>query len=150
MVNTTVKYLAEDVRASEASLTTQKQFSERIFSSGTYELWTHYLEPATSQALGRAVDSLRKDIEPQMTDDRLNAGFTVPPACIFPGIVPDGRRPIVPSYSRWSYDSSGTAFSGGAATPSSEVESCRPTHLRMSPPTKPLFEALHQSVVVTN
>ena len=119
MVNTTVKYLVEDVRADEASLATQKQFSDMIFSSGIYELWTQCLEPATSQALGRAVGSLRKDIEPQMTGDWLDAGFTVP--CILPGIFPDGPRPMVPSYRQWSYDSSGTAFSGGAATPSSEV-----------------------------
>jgi len=31
MVNTTVKYLVEGVRASEASLNTQKQFSETIY-----------------------------------------------------------------------------------------------------------------------
>jgi hypothetical protein len=40
MINTTVKYVVEGVRASEASLNTQKQFSEMIFLTGIYDLWT--------------------------------------------------------------------------------------------------------------
>lgn len=121
MVNTTVKYLVEDVRASEASLNTQKQFSEIIFLSGIYDLWTHYLDPATSQALHRAVDSLRQDIEPRTTEDWVDAGFPLPPGCFAPGIIPDRRRSIVPTYRQWSFGSSGTAFSGDAATSSSSA-----------------------------
>jgi hypothetical protein len=119
MVNTTVKYLVEGVRASEASLNTRKEFSEMIFLSGIYDLWTHYLDPATTQALRRAVDSLRQDIEPRMTEDWVDAGFPLPQGCFAPGIIPDRRRPIVPTYRQWSHDSSGTAFSGDAATSSS-------------------------------
>ena len=121
MVNTTVKYLVEDVRASEASLNMQKQFSEMIFSSGIYDLWSHYLDHATSQALHRAVDSLRQDIEPRTTEDWVDAGFPLPPGCFAPGIIPNRRRPIVPTYRQWSYDSSGTAFSGNAGTSSSSA-----------------------------
>ena len=118
MVNTTVKYLVEDIRASEASINTQKQFSEMVFSNGNYELWTHYLEPATSQALRRAVDSLRQDFEPRMAEDWVDAGFPVPPGCFMPGIAPYQHRPIVPSCRQWS-GSSGTAFSGDAANSTS-------------------------------
>jgi hypothetical protein len=121
MIYTTVKYVVEGVRASEASLNTQKQFSEMIFLTGIYDLWTHYLDPATSQALRRAVDSLRQDIEPRMTEDWVDAGLPLPPGCFAPGIIPDRRRPIVPTYRQWSYGSSGTAFSGDAATSSSGV-----------------------------
>jgi hypothetical protein len=123
MVNKTVKYLVEGVRASEASLNTQKQFSETIFLSGFYDLWTHYLDPATSEALRRAVDSLRarQDIEPRMTEDWVDAGFPLPPGCFAPGVIPNRRRSIVPTYRQWSDDSSGTAFSGYATTSSSRV-----------------------------
>ena len=121
MVNTTVKYLVEDLCASEASLNTQKQFSEMVFLSGFYDLWMTYLDPATSQALRRAVDGLRQDIEPRMTEDWVDAGFPLPPGCFLPGVIPNRRRPIIPPYSQWSYDSSGTAFSGDAATSSSRV-----------------------------
>ncbi|KAF8490159.1 hypothetical protein F5888DRAFT_1136181 [Russula emetica] len=120
MVSTTVKYLVEGVGASEASLNAQKQFSEMIFLSGIYDLWTRCLDPATSQALHRAVDSIRQDVEPRVTDGWVDAGFPLPPGCFPPGIIPDRRRPIVPSsYRQWSYDSSGTAFSGDVATSSS-------------------------------
>jgi hypothetical protein len=119
MINTTLKYLLEDVRVSEASLNTQKKFTETVFLSGVYDLWTPYLDPATSQALHRAVDSLRQDIEPRMTDDWVDAKFPPPPGWFAPGPISNRRRPFVPSYRQWSYDSSGTAFSGGAATPSS-------------------------------
>jgi hypothetical protein len=119
MVNTTVKYLVEGVRASEASPNAQKQFSEMTFLSGVYDPWMHHLDPAASQALRRAVDSLRQDIQPRMTEDWVDAGFPLPPGCFAPGIVPDRRRPIVPPCRQWSHGSSGTAFSGDAATTSS-------------------------------
>jgi hypothetical protein len=96
--NTTVKYLVKGFRACEASLNTEKQFSEMIFLSGIYDLWTHYLDPATSQALRRALDSLRRDIEPRVTEDWVDAGFSLPPGCFAPGSIPDRRRPIVPTY----------------------------------------------------
>ena len=119
MVNTTVKYLVEGVRASEASPSAQKQFSEMIFSSGFYDLWTHYLDPATSQALRQAVGSLRQDIEPRTPEDWVDAGIPLLPG-FTPGI-PDQHRPIVPYGRQWSNDSSGTAFSGDAASSSSGV-----------------------------
>ena len=130
MVNTTVKYLVEGVRASEASPITQKQFSEMIFLSGFYDLWMQYLDPATSQALRRALDSLRQDIQPRMTEDWVDAGFPLPPGCFAPGIVPDRRRPTVTPYRQWSYGSSGTAFSGDAVSSSSSgvVVSHSPEH----------------------
>jgi hypothetical protein len=143
-----MKYLVEGVRASEASLNTQKRFSGMIFLSGIYDLRMSYLDPATSQALRRVVDGLRQDIESRMTEDWVDAVF--PPSGMFcerlvPGIIPDRRRPIVTSYST-GYDSSGTAFSGDAATSSSGVV------LSHSPKNasslKPLFRA-HRYLVVT-
>lgn len=119
LVNTTVKYLVESVRASEASPNAQKQFSEMVFSSGFYDLWTRYLDPVTSQALRQAVDTLRQNIESRTPEGWVDAGFPLLPG-FTPG-MPDQRHPI-PSYRRqWSYDSSGTAFSGDAATSSSGV-----------------------------
>jgi hypothetical protein len=49
----------------------------------------------------------------------VDAGFPLLPGCFAPGSIPDRRRPIAPTYRQWSYDSSGTAFSGDAATSSS-------------------------------
>ena len=121
MLNTTVEYLLEDVRASEASLDTQKQFSEMVFLSGFYDLWMPYLHPATSQALDRAVDSLRQDIVPQMMEDWV-AKFPPPPGWVVPSGVASSRpRPIAPSCRQWSNDSSGTAFSGDAAPSSPDA-----------------------------
>ena len=120
MVNTTVKYLVESVRASEASPDAQKQFSEMILLSGFYDLWTRYLDPAISQALRQAVDSLRQDTEPRTPEGWVDAEIPLLPG--FTSGMPDQRLPIVPSYRwQWSYDSSGTAFSGDAATSSSGV-----------------------------
>jgi len=120
MVNSTVKYLVEDVRAGEASLKAQKKFSEMVFWSGIYDLWMPYLDPAASEALRRAVGSLRQDIEPQTPEGWADAGFPLSPGCFAPGMIPNSRRPIA-SHRQWSYESSGTAFSGDAATSSSGV-----------------------------
>jgi hypothetical protein len=119
MVNTTVKYLVEGVHASEALSNAQKQFSGMMFWSGIYDQWMHHLDLATSQALHQAVDSFCQDIQPQMTEDWVDAGFPLPLGCFAPGIVPDQRRPIILPYRQWSHGLSGMAFSGDAATTSS-------------------------------
>ncbi len=135
MVNTTVKYLVEGVRASEASPDTQKRFSEMTFSNGMYDLWTAYLDTATSQALRHAVGSLRQDIGSRMPDGWVDAGFPLPPGSFAYGIMPNPPRSIAHTNWQWSYDSSGTAFSGDAATSSSGVVVSHSPERESSPKT---------------
>jgi hypothetical protein len=44
IANTTVKYLVDGVRASEASPNAQKKFAEMSFSIGFYDIWMHCLD----------------------------------------------------------------------------------------------------------
>ena len=120
VLSTTVKHLVDGLRAGEASPSAQKRFSE-IFSTGAYDLWKQYLSPDAYQALHEAVDILRQDLAPRMPDGWVDADFPGPQERLLCEVmVPQNqRRPIGASYNRWSYDSSGTAFSGGTATPSS-------------------------------
>ena len=120
MLNTTVKHLVEGLGAGEASPSAQKRFSG-IFSIGAYELWRHHLSPDTYQTLHKAVDVLRQDLAPRMPDGWVDAGFPGPQERLLCEVMApqNHRHPIGASYNRWSYDSSGTAFSGGTTTPSS-------------------------------
>jgi hypothetical protein len=119
MVDTTMKHLVEGVRAGEATPNAQKQFSEMV-STGIYDLWKHYLSPATFQALRDAVGVLHQDLEPRVPEGWVDADFPGPQEHRAYGIIPN-RRPsmIGAAYNRWSDDSSRTACSVGAATSSS-------------------------------
>ncbi len=121
IVNTTVKYIVDGVRASEASPNAQKQFSEMAFSGGFYNVWTQYLDSAVSQALRNAVDNLYQDFKTRTPEGWVDAGFPVPPGCFAHGRVLNRQHPILPSYRQRSYDSSGTAFSWDTAISSSGV-----------------------------
>lgn len=120
MVNTTVKHLVEGVRAGETTPNTQKQFSG-VFSTGTFDLWRHYLNPDTFQALRHAVDILDQDPAARMPEGWVDAANHLPgnQERRAHSIIPDRRHPITTSYSRWSYESSGTACSADASTSSS-------------------------------
>lgn len=65
MVNTTVKHLADGVRAGEATSDTQKQVLE-VFTSGMYGCWERFLDPATSRAVRNAVAGLHPDLGAQI------------------------------------------------------------------------------------
>ncbi len=137
------EYLVDGVRASQASPNGQKKFSEMTFSSGFYNVWTHHFDSAVSQALRHAVHNLCQDFKPRTPDGWVDAGFPLPPECFAHDMVLDRQHPIIPSYRQWSYDSSGTAFSGDAATSSSGVV---PSH---SPKNETSLKAAVQKPFVT-
>jgi hypothetical protein len=145
MVNTTVKYLVENLRVSEASPDTQKQFTEMIFLSCIYDLRTRYLGRATSQALRQAVNSLRQDIEPRMTENWVDAGFPLPSGCFVPGIDVALSYPGTGPTARPGRHSRVTRL---PLPPDPEL--CCPIHLRTSPHSKPLFKAHRHQVVMTD
>jgi len=68
MVNTTVKHLADGVRAGEATSDTQKQVLE-VFTSGMYGCWERFLDPATSRTVRNAVAGLHPDLVAQIPGD---------------------------------------------------------------------------------
>jgi hypothetical protein len=118
MVNTTVKHLVEGVRAGEATPNAQKEFSE-VFSTGNYDLWRRYLSPDAFQALDRALDIPHQDLAARMPEGWVDADLPGTRERNAHGINLDRRHLVGPSYSRWSYESSGTACSGDEATSSS-------------------------------
>jgi hypothetical protein len=116
MVNTTVRHLADGVRAGEARLDTQRQASE-VFTSGMYSCWERYLDPATSRAVRNAVASLHPDLLAQIPgdDDEApdhDADFARLRRRPAYGIISPHRRYAAAWYSYGSSPTPRTTFSG--------------------------------------
>ncbi|KAI0298293.1 hypothetical protein BC826DRAFT_999063 [Russula brevipes] len=110
-VSTTVKHLADGVRAGEATQDAQRQFSG-IFSPGTYYILRRYLDPAASRAVRHTVASLHQGLATRIPEDCGAAGADT-------DFASDGR-----CYSEgWSFGLSGTPFSGDAGS-SPRLEPC--------------------------
>jgi hypothetical protein len=97
IINTTAKHLADGVRADEASLDAQKQFSD-IFMSGMYGGQNPFLDSAASRAVCNAAASIREDSVMGIPEDgeeavaNLNAGFPAPQGYTGFGIISPQRR----------------------------------------------------------
>lgn len=117
MVNTTVKHLANGVRAGEATSDTQKKVLE-VFTSGMYGCWERFLNPATSRAVRNAVAGLHPDLIPGLGEVAdLNAGFAQNQGHPGYGIISPQHR----NTAAWcSYNSYGKPFLGDPDTVSYE------------------------------
>jgi hypothetical protein len=135
MVNTTVKHLADGIRAGEASLDAQKQFSE-IFVLDMWGGWNTYLDPATSRAVCNAAASLHQDLITRISEDgdeadaRFNAGFPVPQGHTGYSIISPRRR-LAPAWCPNELPK--RAFSGDTTTSSTAFEPCHSPPNESSP-----------------
>jgi hypothetical protein len=125
MVNTTVKHLANGVRAGEVTLDTQKQVLE-VFTSGMYSCWERFLNPATSRVVRNAVAGLHSDLAAQIPGPEeaadLNAGFAQTLGHPGYGIISPHRRYTAAWY---SYGPNGKTFPGDPDSVSHEFSSLR-------------------------
>ena len=108
MINTTVKHLADGVRAGDASPDAQKQFSV-IFAQNVYGCWGRYLDRFMRDTVG----SLRQELAAQIPEDGgspdVDAGFYVLQEHGGYGVIPPQCRHAA----TWSsYPVPGRAFSG--------------------------------------
>jgi len=144
MVNTTLKHLTDGIRPSEASPDTQKQFS-RASSAGPYGdcNWKRYLDPAATQSVRQLVNGLdhqEPTVPPfDMSEEWGTAGDSAagfsgipPPGAPLGGTAPNRRRPMCRS--RWSADSSRTAFSSGGDAASNATTFPLPGTIACHPP----------------
>ncbi|KAI0247718.1 hypothetical protein BJV78DRAFT_1285305 [Lactifluus subvellereus] len=128
MITTTVKHLADGVRAGEATLDTQRLFTSEIFALGTYDCLRHYLDPAASRAVRLTAASLLQELATRIPADVRAADVYAD----FPFLqehgsgehLQDGQQTEA-SQRRWSYDSSQTVFSGDPAWPLGFLPCCR-------------------------
>jgi Family of unknown function (DUF6535) len=125
MVSTTVRHLADGVRAGEASVDTQTLLTSKNFAPGTYERWRRYLDPAASRAVRLTAASLHQELAAWIPVD-LKPAVHVPVLQEQRGdsVLPESDRQTAASPRQQSYDSSRTAFSGDAASASGIVP-CR-------------------------
>lgn len=110
MVSVTVRHLADGVGASGASLDAQRDFVSEAFAVGACGCWMRYLDPAASRAVRLVAVSLRQELATQIRKDLGDADVG---DCAIHGALAEERiRRSVTGCTRWSYDSSRTAFSG--------------------------------------
>ena len=117
MVNTTVKHLADGVRAGGATSDTQEKVLE-VFTSGMYSRWERFLSPATSRAVRNAVAGLYPCLIPglgEATD--LDADFAQTRGHAGWGIISPQRHNTAAWY---PYSSPGKTFLGDPDTVSYE------------------------------
>ena len=98
MVSTTVRHLADGVRAGDTSLEAQRLLVSEAFAVDVRGYWTHALDPAAASAVRLVVGSLHQELARQMGDHRDRGDG---------GAVAEGRKGR-----GWSCDSSNTVFSG--------------------------------------
>ena len=101
MVSTTVKHLADDVCAGDASLDVQRMFVRACGRALD-------LDPPASRAVRLVADSLHQELATQIRKDLGDAD----PGDDHAFAEETNRRRAAAEYTRWSYDSSHTAFSG--------------------------------------
>jgi len=117
MVNTTVKHLADGVRAGEATSDTQNKVLE-VFTSGMYGCWERFLNHDTSRAVRNAVAGLHPDLIPGLGEaGDLNAGFAQTRGHPDHGIISPQRHYSAAWY---SYSSPGKTLPGDPDTASYE------------------------------
>ncbi|KAI9454478.1 hypothetical protein BJY52DRAFT_1284540 [Lactarius psammicola] len=120
MVSTTVKHLADGVRAGDTSLDAQRLFASQAFAVDVCGLWTRSLDPAASHAV-RVVAGKHEELATQVRKDLGAADasdYSMHQEDRRDGVLAEGTtRQAAAGYSRWSYDSSSTAFSGDGTAP---------------------------------
>jgi len=141
MINTTAKHLTDGVRPGEATPETQMYFS-RLSVKGPYGdwSWTRYLDATATQSVRQIMDDLdhkEPAVSPGETtteEDQamFRTSWTIP------------RGPRHSCRSRWSSDSSKTAFSHGGDAASDATTSSLPVPVcarnRDEPPLTPVAE----------
>ncbi|KAH9021299.1 hypothetical protein EDB85DRAFT_432674 [Lactarius pseudohatsudake] len=117
MVSTTVRHLADGVRAGDSSLDAQRLFASEAFAVDVCGRWMRFLDPAASRAVRLVADSLATQIRKVL--GAADAGdYPVHQEDQGDGAIAEGRnRQAAAGYTRWSYDSSCTAFSGDGTAP---------------------------------
>ncbi|KAN0132257.1 hypothetical protein V8E53_010023 [Lactarius tabidus] len=106
MVSTTVRHLADGVRAGEASLDAQRVFVSEAFAAGVCEHWTRLLDHTASSVVRHVAGSLHQELATQIQKDLKDTDAR---DCAGQG---DGVLTVKRNRTRWSYASSRTAFSG--------------------------------------
>jgi hypothetical protein len=128
VVSTTVRHLADGVRAGDASFDAQRLFASQAFAVDVRGYWTHALDPAAARAVRLVAGSLHEELASQIREDLLgdaNTGdYSTHQEDQGDGALAEGRNGrTAAGYTRWSYDSSHTAFSGDG-TASGFVHHC--------------------------
>jgi len=127
MVSTTVRHLADGVRAGDASLDAQRLFASEAFAAGVCGRWMRFLNPAASRAVRLVADSVHEELATQIAKDLGAADPGDYSMRQGDGPLPEERHwRTVTGCTRWSYDSSHTAFStasGFAGRGSLQVDS---------------------------
>ncbi len=121
MVSTTVRHLADGVRAGDTSLDAQRLFASEAFAVDVCGRWTRSFDPAASRAVRLVADSLHPELATQIRKDLggANAGdYLMHQEDQGDGALAEGRNwHAADGYSKWSYDTSSTAFSGDGTAP---------------------------------
>ena len=116
MVSTTVRHLADGVRAGDASLDAQRLFSFDALAAGVCGRWSRSIDHAASRAVRLVADSLHQELATQIRKDlgAADAGdYSEYQEDRGDGaLAEETHRKTVTGFTRWSYDSSRTAFSG--------------------------------------
>ncbi|KAH9168361.1 hypothetical protein EDB89DRAFT_1587246 [Lactarius sanguifluus] len=114
MVSTTVRHLADGVRAGDSSLDAQRLFASEAFAVDVCGRWMRFLDPGASGAVQLVAGNLHQELAIQ-----IRAGdYPVHLEDQGDGAIAEGRnRQTAAGYTRWSYDSSCTAFSGDGTAP---------------------------------
>ncbi|KAH9058080.1 hypothetical protein EDB87DRAFT_962937 [Lactarius vividus] len=122
MVSTTARHLADGVRAGDSSLDAQRLFASEAFAVGICCRWMRFLDPTASRAVRLVAGSLHQELATQIPKvlEVADAGGDHPvhQEDQGDGAIAEGKnRQAAAGYTRWSYDSSSTAFSGDGTAP---------------------------------
>ncbi|KAH8990386.1 hypothetical protein EDB86DRAFT_2831148 [Lactarius hatsudake] len=117
MVSTTVRHLADGVRAGDSSLDAQRLFASEAFAVDVCGRWMRFLDPAASRAVRFVADSLHQELATHIRKVPDAGNYPVHQEDQGDGAIAEGRNRQAAGYTRWSYDSSCTAFSGDGTSP---------------------------------